>query len=104
MPVLEPSAAEAIRITLQAQLDVPAASERGVREGVDPEELHRFRVALRRSRSLLRAARPVLEGQLAGVDAELRWLGSVTGPPRDLDVLTAHCSTVSATTGPGERH
>ena len=45
-----------------------------------PSDLHRFRVATRRSRSLIRASRPLIRDQLAGVDRELRWLGGVSGP------------------------
>ncbi len=62
-------------------------SEPGVRDGTDPEELHRFRVATRRSRAMIRASRPLVRDQLAALDRELRWLGSATGPVRDLDVL-----------------
>lgn len=62
-------------------------SEPGVRDGGDPENLHRFRVASRRSRALIRASRPLVRDQLAALDRELRWLGGITGPVRDLDVL-----------------
>ena len=55
-------------------------AESGVRDGADPEDLHRFRVATRRSRALIRASRPLVRDQLAALDRELRWLGSVTGP------------------------
>src|SRR6478609_3617453 len=62
-------------------------SEPGVRDGTDPEELHRFRVATCRSRAMIRASRPLVRDQLAALDRELRWLGSATGSVRDLDVL-----------------
>jgi CHAD domain-containing protein len=64
------------------------ANEKGLREARDHEFLHDYRVALRRTRTAL--------GQLPGVfpagevDAfrrELGWLGQVTGPRRDHDVL-----------------
>jgi CHAD domain-containing protein len=61
-----------------------------VRDGSDPESLHRFRVATRRSRALIRASRPLVRDQLATLDRELRWLGKASGPVRDLDVLIAH--------------
>ena len=38
----------------------------------------------------MRASRPLVRDQLANVDRELRWLGGVSGPVRDLDVLIAH--------------
>lgn len=75
---------------LQQQLDEMVAVEAGVRSGDDPEDLHRFRVAVRRCRSLLRASRRLLGGRLAGLDGELRWLGDVSGPVRDHDVLIEH--------------
>ncbi len=61
----------------------------GVRLGEDPEDLHKFRVATRRSRALIRAARPLVGDHFAAVSEELRWLGGLLGPVRDLDVLLA---------------
>ena len=47
-----------------------------------------MRVATRRARAFLRAARPVLDQEWADeLRAELGWLGSALGPARDLDVL-----------------
>lgn len=79
-----------LRDLLDRQLRAIGRTEPGVREGADPEELHRFRVAARRSRALIRASRPLVRDQLAALDRELRWLGSVTGEVRDLDVLIDH--------------
>lgn len=63
----------------------------GTRLGSDPEDLHRFRVATRRLRALLRAARPLLDQNWAeGLRSELSWLGSLLGPVRDLDVMLEH--------------
>jgi CHAD domain-containing protein len=63
----------------------------GVRLGDDPEELHKLRVATRRLRALLRAARPMLVREWSEpLRAELKWLGGVLGPARDLDVLIQH--------------
>jgi CHAD domain-containing protein len=76
-----------LRALLERQLRAIERTSPGVLEGSDPEDLHRFRVATRRSRSLIRASRPLIRDQLAGVDRELRWLGGVSGPVRDLDVL-----------------
>jgi CHAD domain-containing protein len=63
----------------------------GVRLGDDSEELHQLRVATRRLRALLRAARPMLVPEWSEpLRAELGWLGGVLGPARDLDVLIQH--------------
>ena len=79
-----------LRDLLERQLLALERTEAGVRDGADPEELHRFRVATRRSRALIRASRPLVRDQLAALDRELRWLGGVTGEVRDLDVLIEH--------------
>ena len=63
-----------------------------VRAGLDPEAVHKQRVATRRLRSLLRSTR----SQSADVDRsehlreELRWLGAALGEVRDREVLIAH--------------
>jgi CHAD domain-containing protein len=75
---------------LTRQLEAIELTEPGVRNGADPEDLHRFRVATRRSRALIRASRPLVRDQLANLDRELRWLGGVSGPVRDLDVMIDH--------------
>ena len=63
----------------------------GTRLGADSEDLHKFRVATRRLRALLRAARPLLDHESAeGLRSELSWLGSGSGPVRDLDVMLEH--------------
>ena len=52
------------------------------------EFLHDLRVAVRRSRSVLRHGKRVLPADVAGVGhPDLKHLGDITGPPRDLDVL-----------------
>jgi CHAD domain-containing protein len=79
-----------LRDLLDHQRRAIESSEPGVRDGADPESLHRFRVATRRSRALIRASRPLVRDQLANLDRELRWLGGVSGPVRDLDVLIGH--------------
>ena len=51
----------------------------------DPEELHDFRVCLRRVRTLCAHIEPTTAS--ASVAGELKWLGKVTGEARDFDVL-----------------
>lgn len=78
---------EAVRTALRPLLETILVNRAGARENLDTEFLHDLRVAVRRTRSAL--------GQLRGVfpaeDVEpfrkgLAWLGSLTGPTRDLDV------------------
>jgi CHAD domain-containing protein len=53
----------------------------------DAEFLHDLRVAVRRTRSVLRELRDVFPpAQLAHFRAEFKWLQGITGPSRDLDV------------------
>jgi CHAD domain-containing protein len=62
----------------------------GVRLGADPEDLHQLRVATRRFRALLRAARGLVdESWSADLRTELAWFGGELGPVRNLDVLVS---------------
>lgn len=73
---------------LRSLLEEMLSNEAGVRDGADPEHLHDFRVAIRRSRSVLREAKRVLPRPvIEHVRQELGWLGRVTSVVRDLDVL-----------------
>jgi CHAD domain-containing protein len=72
----------------------------GTRLGTDPEDLHQMRVATRRARAFLRAARDIVEPEWAeGLRTELGWLGSLLGPARDADVLYEHLSAALAGLG-----
>jgi CHAD domain-containing protein len=82
---------EALRAMLALQLDRILAHDPGTRLGADIEDLHQLRVASRRLRAFLRAARPLLEPTWADeLREELKWVGSALGPVRDLDVLIEH--------------
>jgi CHAD domain-containing protein len=83
-------AVEHLRAYLRAQLTAIERHDPAVRVGSDPEDLHKLRVAVRRSRAALREARALL-GEERGRELrdELRWLGRQLGPARDLDVLIA---------------
>ena len=64
------------------------AHDPGVRLADDPEDVHQMRVATRRLRAYLRAARPLVKREWAdGLREELAWLGGSLGAARDLDVL-----------------
>jgi CHAD domain-containing protein len=72
---------------LRRLAEVMEANLAGAIADVDPEFLHDFRVAVRRSRAVLKElGRAFPPEQLARFRVELRWLQQVTGPPRDLDV------------------
>lgn len=81
-------AVDALAAVLLHQLDTLIACEAGVRRGLDPEMLHDFRIAVRRTRSVVRLARSHLSRDLAKVwETEWDWLATITSTSRDLDVL-----------------
>jgi len=68
-------------------LDQICRNQEGTRKDLDIEFLHEFRVAVRKTRSLLTQTRTVWpERLLPHYLKEFKWLGGVTGPTRDLDV------------------
>ncbi|MGH3843307.1 MAG: CHAD domain-containing protein [Pseudonocardiaceae bacterium] len=80
--------AHQLRAALDTRLRALLAHDPGTLIGEDPEELHQMRVAVRRMRAMLKAARPLLERTWADdLRAELGWLGRALGPVRDADVL-----------------
>ncbi|WP_086819529.1 CHAD domain-containing protein [Allokutzneria sp. NRRL B-24872] len=92
-PEVAPDApvAEHVRAAIDRRLRVIVEREPGVRRGKDPEDLHKMRVAVRRLRAMLRAARPLLEGsEHKELRDDLKMVGHVLGPVRDMDVLLAH--------------
>jgi CHAD domain-containing protein len=91
-------ALEAIASVLEHQLDIVVALEEGVRQDLDPDLLHEFRIAVRRTRSVVRLSRRHLPDKVRYVwDSEWLWLAAVTGPPRDLDVLLMEVDHARAT-------
>jgi CHAD domain-containing protein len=85
------SPGEALGLALAAQHHSLLAHDPGTRLGADPEDLHQMRVATRRARAFLRAARVLVDPSWAErLRAELGWLGSALGPARDADVLLDH--------------
>jgi CHAD domain-containing protein len=59
----------------------------GLLNDVDTEFLHDFRVAVRRTRSVLKLGRPALpEVMRSQWEPTFKWLGDLTTPVRDLDV------------------
>ena len=73
------------------------AHDPGARLGREPESLHQMRVATRQLRAVLRAARPLLVPEWGdSLQDQLRWLGQLLGPARDLDVQLAYFREESA--------
>jgi CHAD domain-containing protein len=103
-PRRDAPAAEHVRAMLEQQYRAVVAHDPGTRLGRDPEELHQMRVATRRLRAFLRAARPLLDQEWAeSLRSEVGWLGSVLGPVRDLDVLLEHLHSDASGLEPKER-
>jgi CHAD domain-containing protein len=104
-PAAEPTTPiEHVMSAMRAQLDAIRAHDPGTRLGAEPEELHQMRVAARRLRAILRAARPMLgASRVEPLREELAWLGTALGGRRDLDVLRDHLRDEVAALEPADR-
>lgn len=81
-------AEQATREILRRIFAIQLTNEPGVRADLDTEFLHDFRVAVRRTRSVLGQLKELFPKQETRDFSErFRWLGQVTGPMRDLDVF-----------------
>jgi CHAD domain-containing protein len=77
--------------------------EPAVRAGEDADALHDMRVAVRRLRSILRVARPILEEEwVDDLRRELAWIGGYLGSARDLDVLSLRLHAQAAELNGGD--
>jgi CHAD domain-containing protein len=86
---LEPElrADAAVRRILLRLLDILERNEPGIRADLDSEFLHDFRVAGRRSRSVLGQIKQIFPLRVVErFRNDLAWLNQVSGPTRDLDV------------------
>jgi CHAD domain-containing protein len=93
-----------LQAMIREQYDEILAHDPGTRLGTDPEALHKFRVAVRRLRAVLRAARPILDRAWTDqLRAELAWLGRALGAVRDHDVLLQHVRAQAPTMSPDEQ-
>jgi CHAD domain-containing protein len=73
---------------LRALFATAQVNEAGLRDDIDSEFLHDFRVAVRRTRSVLADAKRVLDPDVREwARQEFRWIGQVTSPARDADVF-----------------
>jgi CHAD domain-containing protein len=103
-PGKKASPREHVQARLQAQYEEILAHDPGTRLGEDREAVHKFRVAVRRARSLLRSARAMLDPVWADeLRAELGWLGRSLGGVRDLDVLVLTLRQEVEELEPGDR-
>ena len=69
-------------------LDAMCSNESGVKEQINSEFLHDYRVAVRRTRSLLSQLKKVIPPhKLQTFHDEYAWLSTLTGPARDYDVM-----------------
>jgi CHAD domain-containing protein len=83
----ELAAVEGFRLVLANLAEAIEVNLPGTVEDLDPEFLHDLRVAVRRTRSVLRHGRAVLAPDvLAWAEPAMRSLGDLTSRPRDLDV------------------
>ena len=81
--------------------DIVEANLPGACADIDAEFLHDLRVAVRRTRSVLKEITGILPP--AGTErarADLRWIQEITGPTRDLDVQLESWPTVVWTVSP----
>lgn len=78
---------EAAKTILRNLLRSIRINEDGARRRLDTEFLHDFRVAVRRTRTALAQIKGVFPDEIVEhFRREFAWLGSITGPTRDLDV------------------
>jgi CHAD domain-containing protein len=83
------AANKAIARTCRHLLETMRTNEEGVIAELDTEFLHDFRIAVRRTRSMLDASKRVLPRPVRDDFRErFKWLGDITTPVRDLDVLS----------------
>jgi CHAD domain-containing protein len=97
-PVIRPGLpGVAVARVLLSFLDEMDAVYDGTVADTDIEFLHDFRVAVRRSRSVVRLLGDLLPADLVGwVTPELKWLGDLTAPSRDLDVHLEELPSMAA--------
>jgi CHAD domain-containing protein len=98
-PVVRPELAGDVAAAkvLLSFLDEMDAVYDGTVADVDVEFLHDFRVAVRRSRSVIRLLGDLVPAELVGwVTPELKWLGDLTASSRDLDVQLQELPSLAA--------
>lgn len=82
----EATIGESVSVLCQALVESMAVNQPGVERDIDSEFLHDYRIGIRRTRSLLSLLRKKLPTRISYFEDEFKWLGSITGPLRDIDV------------------
>ena len=96
-PAVDAPAVDHVKWALAHHTGWLFAHDPGVRLGRESESLHQMRTATRQLRAILRAAKPLFVPEWAdSLQNELRWLGQLLGPARDLDVQLAYFRGESA--------
>jgi len=84
-------------LVMRALYEVMQANVEGTIADVDSEFLHDFRVALRRTRAVLRECKAAFApDELAPMREELKWLQLTSGDARDLDVYVLEFESTRA--------
>lgn len=90
------SAGSAMRLLLRRLLTIADANLPGVVADLDTEFLHDLRVAVRRARSALKLVGDTLPARdVAGLAVEMKWMGDLTTPTRDLDVYLLNLDAIA---------
>src|SRR4030095_8785605 len=96
-----PAGGAVARVLISFLRELEAAVD-GTVTDIDIEFLHEFRVAVRRSRSAVKPLGHVLPPALvAWGTPQLKWLGDLTTPSRDLDVLLHDLPSLTASLSSG---
>lgn len=95
---------EAARVIYRGLLATMRANEAGTRARTDPEFLHEYRVALRRTRAGLARLKGLFPQRTTDrFKRDFAWLGAVTGPVRDMDVQLLEIPSYEADIGKQDR-
>ena len=94
----------AVASVLARLTEIMDANLPGTLADTDTEFLHDYRVAIRRTRAVMRELRGVFPAtRLDRLRAEFKWLQEVTGPTRDLDVYLLEFERLRQVAPPGMR-
>ena len=94
----------ALQRILLALLEMMCSNETGLKEQIDSEFLHDYRIAVRQTRSLLGQMKKIISPQeLQIFNHEYAWLSTLTGPARDYDVMLLEFADYQAII-PNDKH
>ncbi len=95
------AAIDGFRLVLANLATTIGANWNGTIDQIDPEFLHDLRIAMRRTRTVLYEAKPVLPAAVLETARDgFKWLAALTGTPRDLDVYLLEWSRYTDPLGP----